>query len=183
MGGRHLRVAVSLFLVACSPSAPNWSVTAGNASPTTTVVTSNHEVSSNSAEKASVFVNHGNANGSFPIYAPRYPGALAASSMAFETSLGLVGTTIVMETPDERARVVAFYTNAAAEGGRKILMETISTRSTMIMVANAAVGEPDVAITVAEAGDGMRTIAISQQMHAKDSVSLRAARARVLPTR
>jgi hypothetical protein len=99
--------------------------------------------------------------------------------MAFETSRGLVGTSIVMLTSDQSERVIAFYKQAVIACGRKILMETITNRSAMIMFATPADGEPDVSVLVAEAGDGMRTISISQQMNAKDGTSLLAARARV----
>jgi hypothetical protein len=176
MQGSCLWVSLGFLLVACSSSPGDDTQTKDNGSISAIAVTNTRGTSESGMRESAVVARQGNAGVSLPIYAPLYPGASGVSSRQIETSLGLVGTNVVIETADQRARVIAFYKQVAAARGRKIVMEVITNRSTMIMLATAADGEPDVSITVAEAGDGVRTISIWQQVPANSSAGLRAAR-------
>lgn len=152
MGKLYVLVLVAA-LAACGKSQTERKVVVTNedGTQTTATVKSDGEATTIKSDKGTITVNAGSDGAEFPAYAPQYPGAKVTSVMSGGSEGEGKGSVIGMETPDDPAKVLAFYKDKLKANNVTVKMETTTPEGGMI-----AAGDTDkqgVLITVSKAGD------------------------------
>lgn len=153
--------AAGLLLAACGSNTETYKIEDGNGSTATITTSEDNEIARIKTKDASVVVRQGGKAVSFPSYAPQYPGSTVVSSMDYQTDRDGVGGNITLQTPDDVAKVLAFYKKSISSAGLKVVMETNTDAGAMLAVSSKGNDNPDIMISAGRSDDGKTTVTLT----------------------
>ncbi|MFM1886614.1 MAG: hypothetical protein RL026_1771 [Pseudomonadota bacterium] len=117
------------------------------------------QVSIKSAE-GQIVHQEGGAGAIFPVHAPQYPGSAVMYSTAFAAAEGGNSTTIMQQTSDGMAEVLAFYKGKLTAADLKVMVETTMADSAMLVVGTDSSSDPSVILNLSRDESGTTTITL-----------------------
>lgn len=134
---RALILLAPLALAACGSNDKTITVKDSDGKDQTVTVNERDATTTFKSEDGEAVIRQGEdaaAAANFPAFAPQYPGSKVTATANFSNKEGEKGGMTSQETPDDAAKVMAFYKGKIAGAGIKTSMETNTPEGGMIVV-------------------------------------------------